>query len=112
EGDVIEAMFVEGVEGADARDARYKPRKRVSNITQIFDESVELTGTAMAVAQLGVDNEYEKEKQKKQVELALQLEKAVINGIRYEQGQKRMMRGIRSFIESNVQNVGGLKLRD
>lgn len=112
EGDVIEAMFVEGVEGADARDARYKPRKRVSNITQIFDESVELTGTAMAVAQHGVDNEYEKEKQKKQVELALQLEKAVINGIRYEQGQKRMMRGIRSFIESNVQNVGGLKLRD
>lgn len=101
-GEVIEAMFVEGDEGQDARTARYKPRKRVSNITQIFDDSVKLTGTAMAIAQHGVDNEYEKEKQKKQLELALQLEKAVINGIRYEQGTKRMMRGIRSFIETNV----------
>lgn len=106
-GAVLEVMFVEGSEGADARDSRYKPRKRVSNITQIFDESVELTGTAMAVAQFGVDNEYEKEKQKKQLELALQLEKATINGIRYEAGNKRMMRGIRSFIETNVQNVAG-----
>ncbi|MFB5568670.1 DUF5309 family protein [Bacillus cereus] len=112
EGDVIEVMFVEGAEGSDARDSRYKPRKRVSNITQIFDESVELTGTAMAIAQHGVDNEYEKEKQKKQLELALQLEKAVINGIRYEQGTKRMMRGIRSFIETNKVEAQGLKLRD
>lgn len=101
-GETIEAMFVEGDEGQDARAGRYKPRKRVSNITQIFDDSVKLTGTAMAIAQHGVSNEYEKEKQKKQLELALQLEKAVINGIRYENGTKRMMRGIRSFIESNV----------
>lgn len=111
-GAVIEVMFVEGVEGADAREARYKPRKRVSNITQIFDETVELTGTAMAVAQFGVDNEYEKEKQKKQLELALQLEKAVINGIRYEQGTRRMMRGIRSFIETNVVAAGNKALTD
>ncbi|MDA2128665.1 hypothetical protein BK703_16910 [Bacillus thuringiensis serovar silo] len=101
-GETIEAMFVEGDEGQDARAGRYKPRKRVSNITQIFDDSVKLTGTAMAIAQHGVSNEYEKEKQKKQLELALQLEKAVINGIRYENGTKRMMRGIRSFIETNV----------
>ncbi|HGO9416670.1 TPA: DUF5309 family protein [Bacillus cereus] len=112
EGDVIEVMFVEGAEGSDARESRYKPRKRVSNITQIFDESVELTGTAMAIAQHGVDNEYEKEKQKKQLELALQLEKAVINGIRYEQGTKRMMRGIRSFIETNKVDAEGVKLKD
>ncbi|PKJ52707.1 SU10 major capsid protein [Bacillus sp. SN10] len=101
-GETIEAMFVEGDEGQDARAGRYKPRKRVSNITQIFDDSVKLTGTAMAIAQHGVSNEYEKEKQKKQLELALQLEKALINGIRYENGTKRMMRGIRSFIETNV----------
>ncbi|ABY46832.1 SU10 major capsid protein [Bacillus mycoides] len=112
EGDVIEVMFVEGSEGADARDSRYKPRKRVSNITQIFDESVELTGTAMAVAQYGVNNEYEKEKQKKQLELALALEKAVINGIRYEAGSKRMMRGIRSFIETNVIKAEGESVND
>ncbi|MES1050981.1 hypothetical protein FOA24_16840 [Bacillus thuringiensis] len=110
--ETVEFMFVEGAEGSDARDGRYKPRKRVSNITQIFDDSVELTGTAMAIAQHGVDNEYEKEKQKKQLELALQLEKAVINGIRYERGNIRMMRGIRSFIETNVINAGGAAIVD
>ncbi|KAB7675509.1 DUF5309 family protein [Bacillus sp. B1-WWTP-T-0.5-Post-4] len=111
-GEVVEVMFVEGEEGSDARDGRHKPRKRVSNITQIFDETVEITGTAMAVAQYGVDNEYEKEKQKKQLELALALEKAVINGIKYEQGNKRMMRGIRSFIETNVIPAGGAAISD
>jgi hypothetical protein len=107
QGDKVEVMFVEGDEGRDARDARYKPRKRVSNLTQIFDDSVELSGTAMAVNQYGIDDLYESEKQKKQLELALQLEKAIINGIRYETGTKRMMRGIRSFIETNVQDAAG-----
>ncbi|MCU5554823.1 DUF5309 domain-containing protein [Bacillus cereus] len=111
-GASLEVMFVEGAEGADARDGRYKPRTRVSNITQIFDETVELSGTAMAVAQHGVDNEFEKEKQKKQLELALQLEKAVINGVRYEQGNKRMMRGIRSFIATNVVAANGEAIAD
>ncbi|RBP29584.1 MULTISPECIES: SU10 major capsid protein [Bacillus] len=111
-GSTIEVMFVEGHEGSDARDSRYKPRKRVSNITQIFDETVEITGTSMAIAQYGVDNEYEKEKQKKQLELALQLEKALVNGVRYEKGNVRMMRGIRSFIETNVINAGGAGIAD
>ncbi|PEE67685.1 SU10 major capsid protein [Bacillus thuringiensis] len=103
--ETVEFMFVEGHEGADARDARYKPRKRVSNITQIFDDSVELTGTAMAIAQYGVDNEYEKEKQKKQLELALQLEKAIVNGVRYENGNVHLMSGMRSFIKTNKVNA-------
>ncbi|MEC3196770.1 DUF5309 family protein [Bacillus cereus] len=103
--ETVEFMFVEGHEGADARDARYKPRKRVSNITQIFDDSVELTGTAMAIAQYSVDNEYEKEKQKKQLELALQLEKAIVNGVRYENGNVRLMSGMRSFIKTNKVNA-------
>jgi hypothetical protein len=41
------------------------------------------------------------------LELALQLEKALINGVEYENGQVRQMRGIRSFIQSNVANVSG-----
>jgi hypothetical protein len=111
-GDKVEVMFVEGDEGQLARDARYKPRKRVSNLTQIFDDSVELTGTAMAINQHGVDSEYEKEKQKKLLELALQLEKAIINGVKFESGTKRLMRGIRSFIQSNVQDASAAAVND
>jgi hypothetical protein len=98
----VEFQFVEGVEGADARAARYKARAAKSNKTQIFDDTIQLSGTAQAVTQYGISDLYEYEKQKKQLELALQLEKALINGVAYENGQVRQMAGVRSFIQSNV----------
>lgn len=112
EGAKVEFQFVEGVEGADARKARYKGRKRVSNITQIFDETISISGTLAATSQYGVDDEYEKEKQKKLLELALQLEKAIINGVKYESpdGKVRQMGGIRQFIQTNVTNAANAAL--
>ncbi|MBR8661131.1 DUF5309 family protein [Brevibacillus sp. NL20B1] len=106
----IEVQFVEGNEGADARAARYKARVRKSNITQIFDDTVEISGTAAAVANYGIDDLYEYEKAKKQLELVLQLEKALINGIRYENGTTRQMDGIRNMIKTNVTDLGGADL--
>jgi hypothetical protein len=108
----IEVQFVEGAEGADARSARFKARVAKSNKTQIFDDSVEISGTAAAVQQYGINDLYEYEKQKKQLELALQLEKALINGVSYENGQIRQMKGIRQFIASNVDNVAGALTMD
>lgn len=103
----VEFQFVEGVEGADARKARYKSRKRVSNLTQIFDETISISGTAAATSEYGIDALYEYEKQKKILELALQVEKAAINGIKYESpdGKVRQMGGIRQFIKTNVFNA-------
>jgi hypothetical protein len=109
-GDILEAMFVYGTEGSDARDGRYKARVPVSNITQIFDDTVDITGTAEAVQQYGMDDLYESEKQKKQLELALQLEKAIISGLPFNDGNTRMMRGIRNFIQTNVVDAGGADL--
>lgn len=108
----IEVQFVEGQEGADVRGARFKARVAKSNKTQIFDDSVEISGTAAAVQQYGINDLYEYEKQKKQLELALQLEKALINGVSYENGQIRQMKGIRQFIQTNVTNVGGALTMD
>ncbi|OMD27493.1 SU10 major capsid protein [Paenibacillus odorifer] len=105
-GAKVEFLFDEGVEGAAARDARYKARVRKSNLTQIFTDSIDISGTAQAVAQHGVSDLYEYEKQKKQLELALQLEKALINGVSYENGQVRQMKGMRQFITTNVNTVG------
>jgi hypothetical protein len=108
DGAKVEVQFVEGQEGADARQARYKARKRVSNLTQIFDETVSISGTAAAVANYGIDDLYDHEKAKKLLELALQLEKAAINGTKYESGDGlvRQMGGFRNFIKTNVINVG------
>lgn len=110
DGAKISVQFNEGHEGIDARGGRSKKRARKSNITQIFDETVEVTGTAVAVAQHGIDDLYEYEKQKKQKELALQLEKALIGGIKYEDGVIRQMDGIRSVIKTNVANAGNAAL--
>lgn len=105
-GDKVEFQFVEGVEGADARKARFKARTRHSNVTQIFDGSITITGTAAAVSQHGLDDLYAYEKAKKEKELALQLEKAVINGVKYTSpnGLVRQMGGIRQFVKTNVLN--------
>ncbi|RSL29123.1 hypothetical protein D7Z54_32965, partial [Salibacterium salarium] len=113
-GDVVEVQFVEGVEGADARSARYKKRNRKDNIMQIFDETISISGTAQAVSQYGIDDLYEYERQKKQEELALQLEKALINGIKYEStdGDVRQMAGIRSMIQTNVTDASSNALTD
>jgi hypothetical protein len=110
--DVVEVMFVEGVEGADAREARYKQRTPAKNYTQIFDDTILISGTAEAVSQFGIDNAYETEKQKKQMEMALQLEKAIINGIPMNNGMRRMMGGVRNFIKTNVADASGSPLTD
>lgn len=112
EGAKVEFQFVEGVEGADARKARYKSRNRVSNLTQIFDESISISGSAEETSEYGIDDLYEYEKQKKLLELALQLEKAVINGVKYESvdGKVRQMGGIRQFIQTNVTNAASAAL--
>lgn len=107
-GAKIEVQFVEGAEGADARQGRFKPRVRKSNITQIFDETVEISGTAAAVANYGIDDIYEYEKAKKLLELALQTEKAFIGGIRYENGLVRQMDGVRNLIKTNVTDLRGV----
>lgn len=103
----VELQFAEGVEGAKAREARYKARKRESNLTQIFDDTIDISNSAIAASHHGIDDLYEYEKQKKQVELALKLEKALINGKKYENGAVRQMAGIREFIKTNVANVNG-----
>lgn len=103
----VEFQFVEGVEGADARKARFKARVRKSNLTQIFDETISISGTAAATSEYSIDDLYEYEKQKKELELALQLEKAVINGVKYESadGKVRQTGGIRNFIVTNVKDA-------
>jgi len=104
---VVEILYNETEEGAKAREARANQRKIVENYTQIFEETIEVSGSLMAVAQYGVNDEYERQRLHKQSELALQLEKAMIAGPGINNGLKRYMKGIRNFIVSNVEDAGG-----
>lgn len=102
---VAKILFTEGVEGADARAARAKARVNKYNYTQIFDDTIEVSGSAVEVAQYGFDNLYEYEKQKKIAELAFQLERALLDGIRYTSGNIRQLGGIKYWVTTNVANA-------
>lgn len=107
--DEVVFQFVEGKEGSDARPARYKARVPKSNFTQIFDGTISISRTAAVTSQHGIDDLYAYEKAKKEKELALQLEKAVINGVKYlsPNGLTRQMGGLKHFITTNVLNGAG-----
>lgn len=109
---VIQFLFVEGVEGADARAARATRRTRVENISQIFDATIDVSGTAQALDMYGMGgmNQYDYNRQKALIDVAHQLEVALINGIYYESGLVRQMRGIRSFITTNVDGASNQAL--
>jgi Family of unknown function (DUF5309) len=100
--DVIEILYNDSVEGANARAARAKQRVMKENYTQIFDDTIEISGSMMEVAQYGIEDEYARQRLHKQTELALQLEKALIGGVGYNNGTTRYMKGARNFISSNV----------
>lgn len=119
QGSVLKHLFgLVGQEGQDARESRQRQRVRYFNHTQIFDETIEVTGTAQAVSQHGITDLYEYEKLKKQKELALHLEKALIQGIRYETVQEsgsdtkitRMLGGLRQYC--NTRNKSEMTLED
>lgn len=109
-GSDITIEFTEGTEGRDARNARYKPRVAVNNRTQIFDDTISISGTTQEVAQYGVNSEYFKERTKVLINLFYQLERALINGVGHVDNLKRSFKGIRSFIATNVHDANNTDL--
>src|SRR5205823_12737721 len=96
------------LEGDDAATARFTARSRQTNYTQIFTSTVEVSGSELAVRQLGVRDELDYQKVQRTRELLRDLENSVINGrapAANPEGSstvRRTMRGIRSFISSNT----------
>jgi hypothetical protein len=103
------------LEGDDAAAARFTSRSRRTNYTQIFASTVEVSGSELAVRQLGVRDELDYQKNQRTRELLRDLENSVINGrapAANPEGSstvRRTMRGIRSFVSTNVfkPGVGG-----
>jgi hypothetical protein len=104
------------LEGDDASTARFNSRSRKINYTQIFATTVEVSGSELAVKQLGVRDELDYQKLQRTRELLRDLENCVINGRAPAATQtgsttvRRTMNGIRSFITTNVftPGVGGM----
>lgn len=107
---VVEIMFNLKDEGSAARESKYKARVNKFNYTQIFDDSIDISGTAEATSQYGIIDLYMYERMKVQDRLALELENALVNGVKFEAGDKRMMGGIKQFITTNVTDAGAVDI--
>lgn len=113
--DVLRILGNAALEGDDRPSARFTTRVRQSNWTQIFTSAVEVSGTELAVNQLGLADELDFQKQERLRELLRDLENTVINGVApssTQQGSssvRRTMKGVIPFIDTNafVNGTGG-----
>ncbi|HTL30683.1 MAG TPA: DUF5309 family protein [Tepidisphaeraceae bacterium] len=106
--DVLHILGNAALEGADASAARFTARSRLANYTQIFSSTVEVSGSELAVRQIGVRDELDYQKNQRLRELLRDLENCVINGVApaaTQQGSasvRRTMKGVIPFIQSNT----------
>jgi hypothetical protein len=115
-GTAITNLGNAALEGGDAIDPRFTNRVRKTNYTQIFTASCEVSGSELAVKQLGVRDELDHQKTMRLRELLRDLENSVVNGVApaaNPQGSstvRRTMRGLRSFLEADafIPDEGGM----
>ncbi|MGD9109333.1 MAG: DUF5309 family protein [Phycisphaerales bacterium] len=111
-GQVINILGSAALEGSEKPDTRFTNRIRCGNYTQIFTETVEVSGTDVAASQLGLADEMDYQKQQRLRELVRNLENTVINGgqpTTDPQGTssaRRSMRGIIQHLSTNVLHDG------
>jgi hypothetical protein len=105
--EVLRILGNAALEGDDAAAARFTARSRLTNWTQILSATVEVSGSELAVRQIGLRDELDYQKNQRARELLRDLENSVINGVSAAanpQGSstvRRTMRGLRSFIQTN-----------
>lgn len=111
-GQIITILGNAALEGDERPEARFTCRQRQSNWTQIFTQSVEISGTDLAASPIGLADEMDYQKQMRLRELLRDLENTVINGgqpVSSPQGSqsvRRTLRGIIPHLQTHLFAVG------
>lgn len=97
------------IEGADFSFSIPGARTRVSNYTQIFSKSLEVSETQRAVSTAGLEDEFAYQMEKRMKEIATDIETALITGTGNSgaSGTARELTGILSAITTNVETGTG-----
>lgn len=109
---VIRILGNAALEGDDRPATRFTNRVRQANWTQIFTSSVEVSGTELAVNQIGLEDEMDFQKQERLRELVRDLENCVVNGVAPTadpEGSgtvRRTMNGLIPMMSTNVFSPG------
>ncbi len=108
---IVEVIADLGIEGADARAAHSQTRTKPYNICQVFDATVQITGTMEQVIKAGIagsESDYQIEQRLK--EMKILLERSMLMGTRVDGSSStfRAMRGMAEWIASNNSNASGV----
>lgn len=97
------------IEGADFSFAIPASRTRLTNNTQIFTKTLEVSRTQDVVSKAGLDEEFAYQMDKRMKEIATDIEEALITGTGNTgaSGTARSLKGILSFITTNVETGTG-----
>jgi hypothetical protein len=107
-GSVLDILGNASLEGDAAPAARFTSRVRRTNYTQIFSAAVEVSGSELAVRQLGVADELDYQKQQRLRELMRDLENSVINGTApaaSPEGSAAVRRTLRGIVPALATNL-------
>lgn len=97
------------IEGADFSFSIPSMRSRVSNYTQIFTKSLEVSETQREVSVAGLEDEFAYQMEKRMKEIATDIEKALITGTGNSgaSGTARELKGVLAYISTNVETGTG-----
>lgn len=113
-GQSIEVLSDSALEGADVSGDISKPRLRKTNYMEIFKKDIIISGSMLAVTQLGgIADELLHQQEMRTREILRDLEKASIRGILSgntlgSASAYRTMKGMRSFMATNAKSIGTL----
>ena len=117
-GQTLHIIGNAALEGEDASAARFTTRARRANHTQIFAATVEISGSELAVNQIGVRDELQYQRAQRVRELLRDLENSVINGAGGgtpgDAATRRTMTGLIRFLDGQtfVPGQGGFPAGD
>jgi len=85
-------------------DEQFTGRTKYSNYTQIWTSKIQISRTAQRIPKYGIANELARQTRKVMLAEGVNMEQALLYGVKYQSGTTRATGGVSQFITSNVYN--------
>lgn len=97
----IGTLLAEGSIG----DEQFTGRSKYSNYTQIWTSKIQITRTAQRIPKYGIANELARQTRKIMLSEGVNMEQALLYGVKYQSGTTRSTGGLAQFITSNTNSA-------
>ena len=94
----IGTLLAEGSIG----DEQFTGRSKYTNYTQIWTSKIQITRTAQRIPKYGIANELARQTRKIMLSEGVNMEQALLYGVKYQSGTTRSTGGLAQFITSNT----------